>query len=218
MVCVAWDIETCPKPLAMLTGVQRERYEEEMRRSAGRKPDLDATERCRLVRSVHPLLGWICCISAVSGTLSGQVNDPVSWTAKNEDEEAELIHAFWTAVAGFSKGVTWVTFNGKRFDVPFLLARSARWSVAPTRRDLTDTYPYNDRPHTDLSNLWPVSYSLADLCEHLYVDSPKAGFDGSEVAAAVESGRIEEVREYCERDVVATLKCLQATRAILYPG
>ncbi|PEN11422.1 ribonuclease H [Longibacter salinarum] len=215
MVCVAWDIETCPQPLSALTDTQKERYETEMRQSERKKPDLDHEDRCRLVRSTHPLLGWICCISAVSGTLDGQVNDPVSWTAATEDDEVDLFLDFWSTVAGFSRGVTWVTFNGKRFDVPFLLARSARRDVSPTRRDLTDTYPYNNRPHTDLCNLWPASYSLADLCEHLYVDSPKDGFDGSKVADAVEEGRIEQMQEYCERDVVATLKCAQAARAVL---
>ena len=37
--------------------------------------------------------------------------------------------------------------------------------------------------------------------------SSKDGFDGSMVANAVASGRIEDVARYCEADVVATWDC-----------
>jgi 3'-5' exonuclease len=215
MICIAWDIETCPRPLSAFSETQQVRYEKEYARQRERNPEMVDEELSRLVRSIHPHLGWICCISAVSGTLDRRVNDPVSWTAAGEDEEAQLLRAFWAAVAGFPRSVTWVTFNGKRFDVPFILARSARHRVSPTRADMTNTYPYKDRPHTDLSNLWLVSYGLADLCEHLGVDSPKGGFDGSDVACAVHDGRIQEVKDYCERDAIATLGCAQAAETVL---
>jgi hypothetical protein len=130
----------------------------------------------RLVRSVHPFLGWICCISAVSGTLgSGTegLNEPITWTARSPDEEADLLKVFWEAVAGFPKGTLWITFNGKRFDVPFVEARSAARDISPTRSDLRDTYPYSMRPHADLAHLWPQHYSLDGLCALLGVPSPK---------------------------------------------
>jgi hypothetical protein len=56
------------------------------------------------------------------------------------------------------------------------------------------------KPHADLSNLWSWSYGLASVCERLRVDSLKAGFDRSNVAGAVEDGRINDVKQHCERD------------------
>ena len=45
---------------------------------------------------------------------------------------------------------------------------------------------------------------LAELCEILGIPSPKDGIDGSQVWDYVQSGRIEEVAEYCKKDVIAT--------------
>jgi hypothetical protein len=180
-----------------------------------RNPEMDEADASRLVRSVHPFLGWICCISAVSGslqsnTLDGGPNEPVSWTAASMDKEAALLESFWQAVARFPKGTRWATFNGKRFDVPFVEARSAAHGIAPTRQDLRNTYPYGHTPHADLAWLWPQHYSLEGLCGLLDVPSPKSGVDGSGVADLVASGRIGEVAAYCERDVVATFRCTQS--------
>jgi hypothetical protein len=178
MPAVAWDIETCPFPLDNLSRSQQARYDNELAHKLSRKPEMDHDAASRLVRSVHPFLGWICCISAVSGTLEASLddsrrNDPISWTARSPGEEADLLDAFWEAVAGFPQGTLWITFNGKRFDVPFVEARSAARGISPTRSDLRDTYPYSMRPHADLAHLWPQHYSLDGLCALLGVPSPK---------------------------------------------
>jgi hypothetical protein len=41
--------------------------------------------------------------------------------------------------------------------------------------------------------------------------------DGSQVAAAVEDGRINEVAEYGRKEVLATFQCLQATWPLIDP-
>jgi DNA polymerase elongation subunit (family B) len=46
--------------------------------------------------------------------------------------------------------------------------------------------------------------SLDKLCLALNVPSPKGDMDGSMVGQAVKDGRLEEVAEYCKRDVEAT--------------
>ena len=165
-------------------------------------------EAPRLVRSVSPFLGWICCISAVSGTLDGQPRTPRSWSCDEPGGERELLDRFWRDVAGFPRTTLWVTFNGKRFDVPFLLARTLHHHLRPTQSRPLDTYPYRHRPHADLACVWPRQCSLDDLCDLLDVPSPKGELCGKEVAGAVSSGRIGEVVTYCERDTVATLRCL----------
>ncbi len=215
MTIVAWDIETCPQPLSAFTEAQRARYEQELAYQRERRPELSEDEASRLARSTHPFLGWICCISAVSGTLRDGPNRPVSWTAETPDAEDGLLAAFWEAVARFPRGTLWVTFNGKRFDVPFVEARSAQHGIAPSRADLTNTYPYRHRPHADLARLWPQHYALADLCELLGIASPKARLDGSQVARCVADGRIDEVSAYCERDAVSTFECLRRVPYVL---
>lgn len=211
MLIVAWDIETCPLPLRNLTPAQRRRYEKEVRYQKESNPELSEEDASRLARSIHPFLGWTCCISAVSGTVEQGPNAPKSWTASGPGDERRALRQFWADVGAFNrKAILWVTFNGKRFDVPFLTARSAHHGLVPTRRDLLDTYPYSDRPHADLATVWrPKPYGLEDLCEHLGVATPKGDFDGSQVASAVAEGQVGAVARYCERDVIATFECVR---------
>ena len=208
MTFVAYDIETCPLPIDQMSEAQLRRHDKELRRQLERTPAMDEHEASRLVRSIHPMLGWICCISAVSGTTT-DTNTPRSWTAENPDEEGTLLTHFWSDVAGFNN-VVWVTFNGKRFDAPWLLCRSSHYRLSPSRTDLLNTYPFRHRPHADLATIWPQSCSLDDLCDHLSIPSPKGSMSGALVADAVASGAIDEVELYCSRDVLATLQCIQA--------
>ena len=221
MTLIAWDIETAPLPESALGEARQARRERQLSYVAERNPDQPAAEQDRLVRSTHPFLGWICCISAVSGTVDGGPRAPKSWTAAAPDEEAELIRTFSEAVNGFSGEVRWITFNGKRFDVPFLEARASAHGLSstdgpsPTRADMRNTYPFSHAPHADLMNLWPFHYGLAGLCELLGVESPKGEMDGSDVAGAVAAGEVARVAQYCERDVVATFACAVAARGLL---
>jgi len=212
---VAWDIETCPLPLEALSPAQRCRHEKEVARLVSREPALDAAEASRKARGLHPFLGWICCISAVASTLDGEARAPRSWSCAAPNGEADLLDRFWVDVARFPRSTVWVTFNGKRFDVPFLLARTLRHGLAPTQDGLLDRYPYRHRPHADLAWVWPRQCSLDDLCDLLGVDSPKGALCGAGVAAAVEAGRLAEVVRYCEGDAVATLACHRRMGAVV---
>jgi hypothetical protein len=216
---VAWDIETCPYPIETFTDAQQDRYEKELALKRERQPEMDEADASRLVRSVHPMLGWICCIAAVSGTMEEGPNDPVTWTAMTPKEEPALLKAFWEAVEGFPDGTRWVTFNGKRFDVPFLEARSAAHGLAPTREDLRNTYPYDHKPHTDLTWLWPHHYAFEDLCELLGVASPKTGGnDGGCVAEWVARGEVDRLTSYAKRDALATWACCRAASNLVGLG
>lgn len=216
MVAVALDIETCPLPVDDFSDTHAERYEKELAREQDRNPEYSEEEASRRVRSFHPFLGWVSCVSVVRGTLGGNRREPHSWTASAPEEEEKLLKDFWGAVEELREGMArsrdefvWTTFNGKDFDVPFLTARSSRHGVHPTGSGLLNTYPYNHTPHADLQTIWQsLSYSLEEMCAHLGVPSSKDGLDGGDVAEAVSDGRIEEVKAYCERDVVATLRCL----------
>lgn len=51
--------------------------------------------------------------------------------------------------------------------------------------------------------------SLDKLCMALGIPSSKTDMDGSMVGQAVADGRIEEVAEYCKRDIIATRACFK---------
>lgn len=204
---IAWDIETCPIPDDHLAESHYARIAKEVRVQCQRSPHLPEAEVIELVRGTHPFLSWICCISAVGGTLGQGPRTPISFSAASLGKEKTLLESFWALIGSFPGNPIFVTFNGKRFDVPFLLARSAHHRVRPTRQDLTDTYPYSHQPHADLLHAWPYAYTLDDMCTLLDVASPKNGFNGGDVADAVEAGELARVVAYCSDDVRATWEC-----------
>jgi hypothetical protein len=208
---VAWDIETCPRPDDELSPAHRERHKSEYQYRRRRADEEPTDEIKRQAQGMHPFLGWITCIAVAPGTTE-RVGTPRAWSATSPDEEGDLLETFWTFVDDKIEAVRWVTFNGKRFDVPFLKGSSMRHGIVPTRGDLLDTYPYSQDPHADLNRLMESTYySLGGLCDHLGVENPKHGMSGSDVAEAAEEGRHDDIREYCKQDTVATLRCAQET-------
>jgi Predicted 3'-5' exonuclease related to the exonuclease domain of PolB len=127
-------------------------------------------------------------------------------------DEPALLRAFWPLAAGAE---TVVTFNGRNFDVPFLVLRSLVHSV-PVGADLLRR---GDRPHLDL---WDVlgrdrgPSSLDVFCWALGIDSPKQGLHGSEVQAACERGEHLAIATYNAADVRATARLYQRARASLF--
>jgi DNA polymerase III epsilon subunit-like protein len=139
-------------------------------------------------------------------------------------DERALLEEFWRIVT-HDRRPRLVTFNGRGYDGPFLMVRSAQLGV-PCRRDLVP-YRYDIREHCDLSDVLSFfgsrreNYSLDYWCRRFDVESPKGSIDGSQVARAYRDGRIDEIGEYCLRDVRATaeLYCKLATTLLpLFKG
>lgn len=128
--------------------------------------------------------------------------------------EPELLRAFWTLAA--HAGCV-VSYNGRGFDVPFLLGRSLIHGV-PVRVDLLSS-PYALRPHLDLFNMVAPGpgfgrgpASLDVVCWALGFASPKESMDGSMVAATYAKGDIGRIALYNAGDVRATTAVFQRVR------
>ena len=61
----------------------------------------------------------------------------------------------------------------------------------------------------DISDDWRSKFAWAfsfdELCYELGVESPKDAMDGSDVHKYYWSGRIEEIKTYCEKDVSSSI-------------
>ncbi|MDB5796634.1 MAG: 3-5 exonuclease [Paucimonas sp.] len=133
-----------------------------------------------------------------------------------EDGERKLIHDFFRVIDKYTPQL--VSWNGAGFDLPVLHYRAlvhgvccARyWEMGNEDRDFKfNNYlsRYHTR-HTDLMDLLAL-YSgranaplddLAKLCGF----PGKQGVDGSQVWNFFQQGRLAEIRDYCETDVVNT--------------
>ena len=137
-----------------------------------------------------------------------------------EDPEAELLRRFFDGLEKFTPQL--VSWNGGGFDLPVLHYRGlVHGVVAPRYWDLGDgdfadsrDFKWNNyisRYHTrhldlmDLLALYqPRASAPLDELAKLMGFPGKLGMDGSKVWEAFAAGRIAEIRDYCETDVVNT--------------
>lgn len=119
--------------------------------------------------------------------------------------EAGILQEFWRYL---KEGVgTIITFNGRSFDGPYLMIRSAILGVAPTRNLIP--YRYSFEEHCDLAEVLSFFrasplYSLEFWCDRFGIPSPKGDMDGSQVGEAYRQGGHDEIGRYCLQDVQAT--------------
>ncbi len=134
------------------------------------------------------------------------------------DTEPAFLAEFWSAIARFHR---FVTFNGRGFDGPFLMLRSAALGIAVTKNLVG--YRYALRPHTDLLEVLTFfgasrKWNLDFACKAFGIESPKEhGLDGYSVGPFYKSGRLAEIALYCRRDVEATARLYQKLEKTLLP-
>ena len=61
------------------------------------------------------------------------------------------------------------------------------------------------------------NYSLEYWCRRFDIESPKGSIDGSQVARVYRAGRIDDIGEYCLRDVRATAQLFQKVEGTILP-
>lgn len=127
--------------------------------------------------------------------------------------ERTLLENFWKIFRKYPD-IHLISFNGRGFDAPFLMLRSAKLQVRPARNLMAGT-KFNYPLHTDLIDelcfYMPTSYGATrrynfDFFTQAFgLVSPKAaGVNGSMVTEYFKEGKIAEISEYCLRDVKAT--------------
>lgn len=123
--------------------------------------------------------------------------------------EAEIIEKFWAAVKAYDQ---FITFNGRVFDCPFILVRSAVHRIRPSRDLMPNRY---NGAHIDLLDqltFYGASkrrFSLDMWCKTFDIKSPKAGgITGYEVKDLFLSGRHLDIARYCAGDLRATRELL----------
>lgn len=131
--------------------------------------------------------------------------------------EKEILTAFWDDIVRCSQ---FVTFNGRSFDCPFLMLRSALLGVRPGRNLVP--YRYSVTPHCDLLDQLTYygatrRFNLDFYCRSFNIPSPKAGgFTGADLGPVYREGRFLEIAKYCIGDVIATAELFRRWNDLLY--
>jgi predicted PolB exonuclease-like 3'-5' exonuclease len=123
--------------------------------------------------------------------------------------EPELISAFVERIGSLRP--TLVSFNGQSFDLPVLRYRAMVHSVAARGLGVRDYFKRYTDDAVDLCDVLSsfdarAKVSLDTLSRVLGLPGKPDGIQGSQVAAYVKEGRIQEVADYCETDLVNTYR------------
>jgi len=124
--------------------------------------------------------------------------------------EAEMLRSFWQGAAKYDE---FITFNGRGFDAPFLMLRSAVHGVRPTKNLMEGRYAYQQRTCRHVDLLDELSFqgavrrkpSLHLLARAFGIKSPKEdGVTGDDVGALFREKKFADIARYNAGDLRAT--------------
>ena len=119
--------------------------------------------------------------------------------------EAEMIESFWRIVDVTDQVIT---FNGRNFDIPFMMMRSAINKIKPTKNLFKNRF--DTSTHIDLLEQFTFygttrKFNLDFYCHAFGIKSPKSHeVSGIEVKNLYEAGRLKDIAIYCGEDINAT--------------
>jgi DNA polymerase elongation subunit (family B) len=220
MASVIFDIETIGMPL--------EAFDEAQQEYLLKFADTDEKREAEIQKlALSALTAQIVAVAMINPeTMAGKVfyQSPAKEQFFSDDKkveylsgsEPELLRNFWSAIQRYDQ---FITFNGRGFDCPFLMIRSAMLEVRPTRHLVP--YRYESSVHCDLLDQLTFygatkKYNLDFYCKSFGIKSPKSeGVSGLDVAPLFQAGKYADIARYCLGDVVATAELFKRWNSFL---
>lgn len=213
---IVFDIETCSLPFQSLTESQREyllHFADKEKDESLKKEMIDEAIR---FTSLYPFTAKVIAIGIYDieknkSFVYYESKEIEEWSPEDKSvhykgvSEETMLNSFWR-VAELADQV--ITFNGRNFDIPFLMLRSALLQIKPSKNFLKNRFDTSS--HLDLLELFTFfgvtrKFNLDFYCQSFGIESPKAkDISGMEVKTLYEAGRIRDIATYCNKDVNAT--------------
>ena len=209
MSSVVFDIETLALPL--------ESFDETSREYLFKFADTDEkVEEAKRNLNLHALTARVVAIALLNpdsnmGKVLFQSDKKETYTSTDgqvqylSGNEKEILEEFWKLIPSYHQ---FITFNGRGFDCPFLMVRSALLGVQPTRNLVP--YRYDASIHCDLLDQLTFygatrKFNLDFYCKSFGIESPKAhGITGLDMGNLMEAKRFHDIADYCLGDTRAT--------------
>lgn len=139
--------------------------------------------------------------------------------------EREILEQFWIGAKSYSE---FITFNGRCFDLPFMVVRSAVHGLRPSKDLCANRYLAYQRDgakHVDLLDqltfygaVWRQKGSLHMWCRAFGIRSPKAdGVDGDDVERLFREKRYLDIARYNVGDLYATAELYKRWNEFIRP-
>lgn len=217
-MAIVFDIETVGFDLKELAESQQEfllRYALKENEESEKQEKLKETER---YLSLYPYTAKTIAIGLLNTETEGILVlfndvDEQEWIVEEKNityksrGEKEILQLFWNYISKTDKVIT---FNGRNFDIPFLMLRSAMLAVKPSVNLIHNRY--NITKHIDLLDQFTYygitrKFNLDFYCHAFGITSPKSkGISGMEVKELYKAGKVKDIAVYCGEDVMATYK------------
>lgn len=221
---LVFDIETIGKNYDSLDDITKDNLTRWIKREAAGDDEKYNMSLADLKEGLgfSPLTGEIAVIGVYDTEKNKGVvyyQSPDKEAAEEKDEsftykprtESEMLASFWQGALSYRE---FISFNGRAFDVPFMMIRSAALKVKPTVNLMSNRYlgsQLDYAKHIDL--LDQLSFygavrrkgSLHLYCQTFGIRSPKtAGITGDDVARLFSEKKYKEIAEYNSWDLIAT--------------
>jgi len=218
------DIETVGKNVKDLDNISQDYFKHWAENSAADEKELEfELKKIEEGFSLSPLTAEVVCIGMLNpesekGLMYYQ--NPVEPNKKFEDQnvqieamsEVDMLKKFWGHVKSYDE---FITFNGRGFDIPFLLIRSAAHKIKPSKNLMSNRYlssQFTGAKHIDLQDqlkfygaVYGRGYNLHMYCQALGIKSPKSqGVSGAHVKEMFADGRYDDIARYNINDLYAT--------------
>lgn len=213
---LVFDIETIGKDFNDLDSISQEHLLKYAR-------DEDEEEQIKGYTGFYPLTGEIVAIGVLNPTTNqgavfvrNEKNITLPETleegiAIEQGSEKEILQNFWNSVRPYNQ---FVSFNGRGFDVPYLMVRSAIHEIRPSKNLLSNRYinlQTESAKHIDLYDQLlfygaaKKGFNLHMWCKAFGIESPKEqGITGDDVQKLYEKGELETIARYNLRDLRST--------------
>lgn len=214
------DIETVGEDFDSLDQATQDSLTQWIKRAPSAEQE-KYTSQVKNSLGLSPLTGQIIAIGVLDadkdkGAIYFDANDAnsiekeVAGIKIRSMNEKEMLEHFWRIVSEYD---SFVSFNGRCFDIPFLMIRSAAHNIRPSKNLMINRYLENqdyDAKHIDLMD--QLSFygavrrkgNLHMWCRVFGIASPKtSGITGADIKHLYDEGRFEDIISYNTSDLTA---------------
>jgi len=138
--------------------------------------------------------------------------------------ELEMLKEFWQGAKNYQE---FVSFNGRSFDAPFLLIRSAVNKIKPSVNLMSNRYLNSQFRVKHIDLLDQLAFygavrrkgSLHLYCQAFNIKSPKsAGITGDDVGQLFKDKEYKKIAEYNSWDLIATAELYEVWKNYINPN
>lgn len=146
-----------------------------------------------------------CKIICLSYSFNGEKVQSITGNEVNILKRLQVVIEAFLKDVSIGDGLEIVGHNIKEFDAPIIFLRAAKYKLLKLHDHFNNKKALIDTMYLGTYFNYKGMVSLDTLCTYFDIQTPKGEMDGSKVYDAYKEGRIEDIANYCNKDVEALI-------------